>query len=359
MTRAEKSSITGTGAVCGAGMDAGRRSSTRSRDGRSAIAPIAQWDTAGWPCRIAAEIADFNPRALVDDRKLHKLIRRTDLFGLYAAGRAIERPGIVAHRDALDGDAAAALQRPHRRLRRLGRRQLREPVRLLSADDRGRRRAAGVRPRARATPSIRCGCCARCRTTCWATSASSTASRARTPASPITASAARWRSSRRPRRCATARPTARSPSATTRRSSRRCVLYYHQLRPARDARRCGRSTRAHDGSLFGEGAGALVARDRGVGARRATRRCWAKCSAAAMPAKAQGLLAIRDDGDGLARAIGAGAGRRGARARRRRHDRRARQRHAAVRRLGSGGDPARVRRRDARRSPASSGRSAT
>ena len=81
------------------------------RDGRSAIAPIRQWDTTGWPCRVAAEIADFNPRALVDDRKLHKLIRRTDLVGLYAAGRAIERAGLVAHRDdarrGRRGDASA------------------------------------------------------------------------------------------------------------------------------------------------------------------------------------------------------------------------------------------------------------
>jgi 3-oxoacyl-[acyl-carrier-protein] synthase-1 len=57
---------------------------------------------------MAAEIADFNPRALVDDRKLHKLIRRTDLVGLYAAGRAIDGAGIVAHRDALEAGAAAA-----------------------------------------------------------------------------------------------------------------------------------------------------------------------------------------------------------------------------------------------------------
>jgi len=39
--------------------------------GRSAIAPIAQWDTTGWPVTVAAEVADYNPRALVEDRKLH------------------------------------------------------------------------------------------------------------------------------------------------------------------------------------------------------------------------------------------------------------------------------------------------
>ena len=97
--------ITGTGAVCGAGMNPESILDEVSA-GRSSLGPITLWDTAGWPCRVAAEIPDFNPRALVDDRKLHKLIRRTDLIGLYAAGKAIERSGIVAYRGTLD-DAAA------------------------------------------------------------------------------------------------------------------------------------------------------------------------------------------------------------------------------------------------------------
>ena len=107
MTNPSRVVVTGTGAVCGAGMSPDEVLDAVVA-GRSAIAPITQWDTAGWPCRIAAEIADFNPRALVDDRKLHKLIRRTDLVGLYAAGRAIDGAGIVAHRDAMDPGVAAA-----------------------------------------------------------------------------------------------------------------------------------------------------------------------------------------------------------------------------------------------------------
>src|SRR5204863_6869592 len=106
MTRAGKVVVTGTGAVCAAGMSPDEILDA-IRAGRSAIAPIRQWDTTDWPCRLAAEIADFNPRALVEDRKLHKLIRRTDLLGLYAAGRAIDRAGIVAHRDTLEDGAAA------------------------------------------------------------------------------------------------------------------------------------------------------------------------------------------------------------------------------------------------------------
>src|SRR4030095_14352356 len=106
MTGVSKVVVTGTGAVCGAGMSPDDILDAAVA-GRSAIAPITQWDTAGWPCRIAAEISDFNPRAMVDDRKLHKLIRRTDLLGLYAAGRAIERSGLLAHRNGLEAAAAA------------------------------------------------------------------------------------------------------------------------------------------------------------------------------------------------------------------------------------------------------------
>ena len=82
--------ITGSGAVCAAGMHAGRHPRVRRARAARRSRPIQQWDTTGWPASVAGEIADFNPRALVDDRKLHKLIRRTDLVGLYAAGRAID-----------------------------------------------------------------------------------------------------------------------------------------------------------------------------------------------------------------------------------------------------------------------------
>ena len=98
--------ITGTGAVCAAGRDP-TAILEAVRDGRSAIAPIRQWDTAGWPVRVAGEIAEFNARDMVEDRKLHKLIRRTDLLGLYAADRAIEASGLAAYRGGLDAPAAA------------------------------------------------------------------------------------------------------------------------------------------------------------------------------------------------------------------------------------------------------------
>ena len=102
----ERIVVTGTGAICGAGKTpADILAAVRS--GQSAITPIGQWDASRWPVRAAAEVADFNPGALLNDRKLFKLIRRTDVFGIYAAGQAIEAAGFTAHRDALDPDAQA------------------------------------------------------------------------------------------------------------------------------------------------------------------------------------------------------------------------------------------------------------
>lgn len=99
--------VTGTGAICAAG-----RTPDEIWDavlgGRSAIAPLRQWDASHWPTQIAAEVTDFQPAKLLEDRKVLKLIRRTDVFGLYAAARAIETSGLIGHRDGLDADSAAA-----------------------------------------------------------------------------------------------------------------------------------------------------------------------------------------------------------------------------------------------------------
>ena len=99
--------------------------------------------------------------------------------------------------------------------------------------------------------------------------------------------------------------------------------------------------------------------DGGVRGRAQARRCWAKCWAAATRSEATGLLAIRDDGDGLARAIAMALDDARIAARRRRHDRRARQRHAAIGRSEAAAIRTRVRRRRCRRSRDSSGRSVT
>src|SRR4051794_6302602 len=99
--------ITGVGGVSGCGRDPDGMLDAIV-EGRSAIRPIEGFDTTGWPVKHAAEIVDFNARSLVDDRKLHKLIRRTDMLGIYAGDRAAEAAGYATHRATLSPQASNA-----------------------------------------------------------------------------------------------------------------------------------------------------------------------------------------------------------------------------------------------------------
>lgn len=99
--------ITGTGAVCGGGNDVAAILEG-IRAGRSAIAPVTGWDTTGWTAINGAEIRGFNPRTFVEDRKVHKFIRRTDMLGIFAGSQAIDAAGFAPARDTLDPQAAAA-----------------------------------------------------------------------------------------------------------------------------------------------------------------------------------------------------------------------------------------------------------
>ena len=98
--------ITGCGAVCGAGLTV-EAIWEALVNGRSAIQEISSWDVSRWPARKAAEVTGVDNRTLVEDRKLHKLITRTDLFGLYAAGQAIQHSGLPAFRETLAAEAVA------------------------------------------------------------------------------------------------------------------------------------------------------------------------------------------------------------------------------------------------------------
>jgi 3-oxoacyl-[acyl-carrier-protein] synthase I len=100
MSSALRIVFTGLGAVCGAGNTVDEIWDA-IQSGRSAIAPIRQWDAANWPVKVAAEVSADN-RMLVPDRKLHKSISRTDMFGLYAADLAVQQSGLLGRREKMD-----------------------------------------------------------------------------------------------------------------------------------------------------------------------------------------------------------------------------------------------------------------
>ena len=101
MSTKPRIAITGSGAVCGAGMTV-EKILGAVLGGQSAVTPITQWDAERWPVKVAAGVNGVSDRELVEDRKLHKSISRTDLLGIYAGGEAIKSSGIPAHRETLD-----------------------------------------------------------------------------------------------------------------------------------------------------------------------------------------------------------------------------------------------------------------
>lgn len=71
-------------------------------EGRSGIRPVTSWETTDWNYRLAGEIKDYQPRNLVSDRKLLKVISRQDVLGLNAVDQAIRHSGILEYRDSLE-----------------------------------------------------------------------------------------------------------------------------------------------------------------------------------------------------------------------------------------------------------------
>src|SRR5512137_1303211 len=93
--------MTGLGAVCGVGRTV-ETIWNAIQSGQSAVAPISQWDASRWPVQRAAEVTGVSDSTLVADRKYHKFLSRTDLFGLYATDIALQQSGLTSHRDRMD-----------------------------------------------------------------------------------------------------------------------------------------------------------------------------------------------------------------------------------------------------------------
>ena len=92
--------VTGGGAVCASGVSVDEVWD-RVLEGESGIGEITSWDTTGWPVSIAGEAKQLDNSQLVADRKLHKMISRTDLLGLYAADKAVADSGFLDVREGL------------------------------------------------------------------------------------------------------------------------------------------------------------------------------------------------------------------------------------------------------------------
>ena len=291
--------VTGAGAVCAAGRDVEAIWETVCA-GRSVIAPIQQWDASAWPTRLAAEVTGIDPRTLVEDRKLHKLIRRSDLFGLYAAGRAIQSAALLTYRESLDGAGAAALNDRTGVFAGSGGGAYQNqyeffPLLSLAEGDLGtfgRELSTTVNPMwlLRNLPN-NVLCHIGIRYDLKGTNACVT-NHALGGTLAIVEAAAALRAGEADRAVAVGHDSPIEPET---------VLYYSRLgllasgalRPFDAAR---------DGSLFGEGAAALMLEDASAAVNRGA-PVLGRFLGSGCTSEAQGLLAIRTDGEGLAQAI--------------------------------------------------------
>ncbi len=80
--------ITGLGMITPLGLDTATTWQAIV-EGRGGVGPITKFDTAGFPCTIAAEVRDFDPEKYLE----RKDVRKLDTFSHYAIG---------ATREALD-----------------------------------------------------------------------------------------------------------------------------------------------------------------------------------------------------------------------------------------------------------------
>ncbi|MDF1852101.1 MAG: beta-ketoacyl-[acyl-carrier-protein] synthase family protein [Verrucomicrobiales bacterium] len=104
MSRKEgKLVFTGSGIVNGSGSSVAEIWEQVSK-GESSVRPYEQWDGANWPVKVASEIS-LRPRDLVPERKLHKSISQTDMFGIYASEQAISNSGFLDQREGLEEEA--------------------------------------------------------------------------------------------------------------------------------------------------------------------------------------------------------------------------------------------------------------
>ena len=95
--------VTGMGAICAAG-NYPEYILNSLLDGIVSITEHKNWEADNWPCRLAGTVG-LNPRDLINDRKLLKLIKRTDALGIYVAEKALTSAGIGAYRDTLSTEA--------------------------------------------------------------------------------------------------------------------------------------------------------------------------------------------------------------------------------------------------------------
>ena len=86
--KSKRVAITGLGVFCSIGKNA-EDFLQSLRNGKTGIGPISLFDTSKYPCKIGAEIRDYQPDKFFAKKELKK-ISRTDQFALIASKEAVK-----------------------------------------------------------------------------------------------------------------------------------------------------------------------------------------------------------------------------------------------------------------------------
>ena len=289
--------ITGYGCLTASGGDAAATWEAILA-GESGIQEVETWDSAGWPYRLAGEIKDYSPRDLISDRKLLKFITRQDVIGLNAVAQAVSHSGIIEYRDGLVdptsfndrtgvfvGSPATKYRYQHDYL---------APLANAAGDSRefGVRAVEEVHPMwlLRTLPNnvlayvgIQYGF---------------KGANANVTAHGVSGSQAIAEACRYLKDGAIERAIVVGYDSA---SEIEALPYYASL-GLLSSRGLRPFDRSRDGTVLGEGAGALVLETRDAAKRRGAKICG-EVLGSSVVAEAAGVLSIREDGDGVSRAI--------------------------------------------------------
>ncbi len=96
----ERVLVTGYGCITAAG-DNAEQSWSSIKQQQTGIDKISLWDVSNWTYQLAGELKNYNARKMLSDRKLLKLLSRHDIIGLSAVSQALEHSDLLVYRESL------------------------------------------------------------------------------------------------------------------------------------------------------------------------------------------------------------------------------------------------------------------
>jgi len=93
--KSKRVAITGIGIYCSTGRNV-EEFLQSLKEGKTGIGPITLFDTSKYPCKIGAEIRDYEPEKFFEKKELKK-ISRADQFALIASEEAVKASGIDSY----------------------------------------------------------------------------------------------------------------------------------------------------------------------------------------------------------------------------------------------------------------------